>query len=337
MKSRTTATALSRTMHDGATWSRQSHSRRWWLRKSATAVFFAVIAALLVVFAQRVEWGEVFSALRKFPVQTLLLALIPTFGSYLLYSTFDLFGRRYTRHTLRRPLVMTIAFVCYAFTQSLTAWVGGIAMRYRLYSRFGVEQGAIAQIFGISILTNWIGYLLLASVLCIAGVITPPADWPIGTVTLRVAGALLIVPVALYLWFCHRFPDQSHHAFGQEWQLPPLRIGALQLLFGAANWSLMAAVIFVLLGQKVDYVLVLGVLLLSSIAAVIVHVPAGLGVMEAVFIAMLHGYVSRHQTLAAMICYRAVYYLAPLLIALAVYLALEIQARGKRKTMRAQG
>ena len=35
--------------------------------------------------------------------------------------------------------------------------------------------------------------------------------------------------------------------------------------------------------------LVLGVLLVSSIAGVIVHIPAGIGVLEAVFIALLAG------------------------------------------------
>jgi uncharacterized membrane protein YbhN (UPF0104 family) len=49
----------------------------------------------------------------------------------------------------------------------------------------------------------------------------------------------------------------------------------------------MAAVIFTLLPSKLDYPLVLGVLLISAIAGVITHIPAGLGVLEAVFVALL--------------------------------------------------
>ena len=60
----------------------------------------------------------------------------------------------------------------------------------------------------------------------------------------------------------------------------------LQLALGALNWSLMAAVIFTLLPSKLDYPLVLGVLLISAIAGVITHIPAGLGVLEAVFVAL---------------------------------------------------
>ncbi|MET0378837.1 MAG: lysylphosphatidylglycerol synthase domain-containing protein [Spongiibacteraceae bacterium] len=303
---------------------------RHWLRRVATLVFFFVVTAMLVLLAQRVEWREVAQSLRAFETKNLWLAAVPALASYLVYSTFDLFGRRHTRHKLPRLQVMTIAFVCYAFTQSLTAWVGGIAMRYRLYSRFGVEKGAVAQIFGISILTNWIGYFALASVVCLAGAITPPANWPIGSSAIRIIGALLSVPVIFYLWCCYRYPDQGHRAFGQEWQLPTIRIGLLQLLGGAANWALMSAVIFVLLQQRVDYVTVLGILLLSSVAAVIVHIPAGLGVLEAVFITTLQGELSRHHLFAALICYRAIYYLVPLLLAVFVYVILELQARKRR-------
>lgn len=303
---------------------------RHWLKRIATLLFFVVVTLMLVLLAQRVEWREVAQSLRDFDPKFLWLAALPAAASYLVYSTFDLFGRHYTRHKLPRTLAMTIAFVCYAFTQSLTAWVGGIAMRYRLYSRFGVEKSAVAQIFGISILTNWIGYFALASVVCLAGVITPPPGWPIGANSIRIVGALLIVPVIFYLWSCYRYPDQSRHAFGQDWQLPTIRIGLMQLVGGAANWALMGAVIFVLLQQRVDYVTVLGILLLSSVAAVIVHIPAGLGVLEAVFIAALQGELSRHQILASLVCYRAIYYLVPLLLALAVYVTLELQARRHR-------
>ena len=51
----------------------------------------------------------------------------------------------------------------------------------------------------------------------------------------------------------------------------------------------MGAIIWLLLGQSVSYFFVVGVLLVSSIAGVIVHIPAGIGVLEAVFIALLAG------------------------------------------------
>ena len=50
-------------------------------------------------------------------------------------------------------------------------------------------------------------------------------------------------------------------------------------------------------------------LLVSSIAGVIVHIPAGIGVLEAVFIALLAGeHVSHGTIIAALLAYRMLYY-----------------------------
>ena len=76
---------------------------------------------------------------------------------------------------------------------------------------------------------------------------------------------------------------------------------------------------------------VLGVLLVSSIAGVIVHIPAGIGVLEAVFIALLAGeHITKGTIIAALLAYRVLYYFIPLLLALICYLLLESQAKKLR-------
>lgn len=81
---------------------------------------------------------------------------------------------------------------------------------------------------------------------------------------------------------------------------------------------------------KLDYPLVLGVLLISAIAGVLTHIPAGLGVLEAVFIALLQHEASRGSLLAGLIAYRAIYFIVPLLIALVMYLGVEAKAKALR-------
>ncbi|MCE6982620.1 UPF0104 family protein, partial [Pseudomonas frederiksbergensis] len=51
--------------------------------------------------------------------------------------------------------------------------------------------------------------------------------------------------------------------------------------------------------------------------------PAGLGVLETVFLSLLHGSYGKGTLLAALIGYRAIYFLLPLLIATLIYLVLE--------------
>ncbi len=66
---------------------------------------------------------------------------------------------------------MLVSFICYAFNLTLSTWVGGIGMRYRLYSRLGLPGSTITRIFSLSITTNWLGYILLA------GLSLPQAWW----------------------------------------------------------------------------------------------------------------------------------------------------------------
>ncbi|MBN0038429.1 UPF0104 family protein, partial [Pseudomonas aeruginosa] len=76
---------------------------------------------------------------------------------------------------------------------------------------------------------------------------------------------------------------------GERLVLPSWRFALLLMGLSAANWMAMGVIIWLLLGSEINYFLVLGVLLVSSIAGVIIHIPAGIGVLEAVFIAMLSG------------------------------------------------
>jgi uncharacterized membrane protein YbhN (UPF0104 family) len=59
----------------------------------------------------------------------------------------------------------------------------------------------------------------------------------------------------------------------------------------------------------------------------LLHVPGGLGVLEAVFVAALSYRIPSVSILAALMVYRAIYYLAPLAAAVIAYVLLE--TRGK--------
>ena len=201
---------------------------------------------------------------------------------------------------------MLVSFICYAFNLTLSTWVGGIGMRYRLYSRLGLPGSTITRIFSLSITTNWLGYILLA-------------------------GIGLLTIIAVYLWFC-AFAKHRHMTIkGQKLVLPSWKFALAQMLISSVNWMVMGAIIWLLLGQSVNYFFVLGVLLVSSIAGVIVHIPAGIGVLEAVFIALLAGeHTSKGSIIAALLAYRVLYYFIPLLLALICYLLLESQAKKLR-------
>ncbi|WP_300631252.1 lysylphosphatidylglycerol synthase domain-containing protein [Pseudomonas sp.] len=305
-----------------------SRLKRW--KKPLTIAFFLLLIVLFTLLARRIDWSEVLQTLSEFKVRTLLIASALTVCSFIVYACFDLIGRTYIRQPLRWKQILPVGIISYAFNLNLSAWVGGIAMRYRLYSRLGVSTGNIAKILGLSLATNWFGYMAISGVIFSSGLVAMPPGWKVSTTALQGIGALLVLASLGYLVACQFSKKRAWTIRGMEINLPSLRMACLQLLLGALNWSLMAAVIFTLLPSKLDYPLVLGVLLISAIAGVLTHIPAGLGVLEAVFIGLLQHEASRGSLLAGLIAYRAIYFICPLLIALVMYLGVEAKAKALR-------
>lgn len=310
--------------------------RRWPLiKKILTYVFFALVAGLLIGLARNLDWQEVYNTLRNYQAKTLWMAGAAAFGSYVVYCFFDVLGKRYARHDLPVRQILPVTFVCYAFNLNLSAWVGGIALRFRLYSRLGLKPAQITRVFTMSVLTNWLGYMWLAGLIFAMGWIEPPASWEIGFTALRVVGGGLLVACVVYLGLCGFSRRRPWIIRGHEIQLPSLRLALIQLVLGAANWSLMALVVYYMLSQQADYPEVLGILMISSIAGVVAHIPAGLGVIEAVFVAMLADEMSKGAIVGGLIGYRVIYFLIPLLFATLVYVVLEARAKKLRSSNQA--
>lgn len=298
------------------------------IARGAFLAFLVVVAALLVRYARGVEWSAVATALTGYDAESIVLAALLTLLSYATYSGYDLAARAYSRHDLSTRRVMAIASTCYAFGLNLGALVGSAGFRYRMYAHSGLHLGTISRIVAYSVSANWLGYLLLGGALFAVPMVVPPPDWDIGVPVLRLLGWTMLAAAAAYLVACSTLHGRVYHARGHHFRLPSLALGTLQLILAGANWSLMAAILFVLLRQEVAYPQVLGVLLLAAVASAVAHIPAGIGVLEAVFIALLGHAVPQSQLLAALLAYRAIYYLSPLLLAIVAYAAFE--ARGSK-------
>jgi uncharacterized membrane protein YbhN (UPF0104 family) len=308
-----------------------SHPKWRLAKKILTWIFFIAVAVLLVVYARTVNWEDVWKVIRNYNRTPLLISVVLVIISYLLYGCYDLLARAYCGHKLAARQVMLVSFICYAFNLTLSTWVGGIGMRYRLYSRLGLPGATITRIFSLSITTKWLAYILLARNIFTYGDVELTSHWYIDEGTLRIMGIVLLAMVATYVWFCAYAKRRHMTVKGQKLVLPSFKIAVAQMVISSANWMAMGAIIWLLLGEDVNYFFVLGVLLVSSIAGVIVHIPAGIGVLEAVFIALLAGeHTSQGTIIAALLAYRMLYYFLPLLLALVCYLMLESRAKKLR-------
>lgn len=298
------------------------------LWRIALWVFPLVVLGLLARAAMRIDWPQVGAAIADYDAGTLGLAAALTVASYLVYCGYELGARRYAHLAVARRRVMLIAVIAYAFALNIGALIGGAGLRLRMYSHAGLGMVAAARVVAFSVSTNWLGYVLLAGALFASGAIVPPPRFATGTGALQALGFAMLVVVPVYVLACHRLHGRVFHVRGHHFRLPSVPLALAQFALAAANWSLMAAIVFVLLPAPADYPTVLGALLFAAVATAVAHVPAGLGVMEAVFVAFLGHRLGAPQVLAALLAYRVVYFLAPLVLASIAYLLLE--THGKR-------
>lgn len=314
-----------------------SSARRDWSalgKRLLGLALFILVLGLLIVLSHRLDWQELLAALRGYRTSTLLLAAGTTGASYVLYSCFDLIGRAYTHHRLPLWQVLPVTFVCYAFSLNLGAWIGSIGLRFRLYSQLGLGPSEITKVLTLSLMTNWLGYIGLLGVVLALGQVVPPAGWELGIPGLRLLGGALLALLLGYLLLCAFSRRRYWTIRGHEVYLPSLRMDLLQVALGAGNWALMALLLDILLPAQLGYPAVLGALLVSAFAGVITHIPAGLGVLEVVFIALLQQQASIGVLLAGLIGYRMVYYLLPLALAGLGYALLEMRAKRMLRTNR---
>ena len=311
------------------------HRHPWLRRASRVAfyVFLAVVAWLLVRAARAIDWGEVRMALAALDAATLGAALALTAVSYAVYACYDLAARAYAGHAVRATRVLTIAATAYAFALSIGALVGGAGFRFRMYGREGVPLGQVARVVLFAAATNWIGYLALAGALFVSGRVVLPASLPLagldGATAMRTLGLAMLALVVAYVIACHATHGRIFHVRGHHFRLPAPKLAVLQVALAATNWWLMGQVLARFLPQAGDAV-VLAALLVSAVATAAAHIPAGVGVLEAVFIAMLGHRVPAPHLIAALLAYRACYYLVPLAIASAAFAALELSGRKSR-------
>ncbi|PKM34442.1 MAG: hypothetical protein CVV08_01430 [Gammaproteobacteria bacterium HGW-Gammaproteobacteria-12] len=310
-----------------------AHNNPWmrWGKRALTLFFLLAVPALLYMLARNLDWSEVRQALSDYSAQTLAVGALIALASYLVFGCYDLLGRHYSRHHLPARQVLPVAMVCYAFNLNFTTWIGGVAMRYRLYMRLGLSASNVTRILSLSLLTNWTGYMALAGVIFSLRLVQLPENWALGVTGLQLLGFGLLGVVSAYVGICAFSRQRVWHLRDRAIALPSLRMALLQICLGASNWSLMAALIYWLLPEGAAYTSVLGVLLISCMAAVVAHIPAGLGVLEAVFLALLQHQYSQASLIAALLAYRVLYYLLPLLLASATYLVLEKRAKTLRK------
>jgi uncharacterized membrane protein YbhN (UPF0104 family) len=304
-------------------------------------VFAVVTLVLIVRLGGQLDWSGAVDALTDVPPGVLWPALLCAVGSHLVYATYEMLGRPLApprRRNGEKPIalrwMMVVGFVSFAFKLNLGTLVGGVALRYRLYDRLGLKIDEITRILAASVLTNWLGYVALAGVLLLFHPPALPDSWGVGTEALRWSGLAMLASAIAYVGACWRAEGSEWHWGSHALRLPSAGMALVQLGLSSIHWLLTAAVCWLLLQDQVDFTSVLNALLVSAVAGLITHVPGGLGVLEAVFIAILQSQVQQAQLLAALLGFRAIFYLLPMVLAVVLFFVVDRKRTGHIPTGR---
>ncbi len=200
----------------------------------------------------------------------------------------------------------------------------GGALRYRIYSRKGLEIPVIAQIVALAWMSLWLGmfFLIGAALAFYPGGLAVLKNFP-DLVVQGVGFAVLAAFAAYLIWTTTG--DRAFTLRGVRVNIPRRGTSLLQLLAGIADIVASATALYFLLPSDVAgsmtgfFVIYISAVILGAMS----HSPGGLGVFEATMMAGL-GAVGRSDVIGALVLYRVIYYFLPLVPVAGTMLVVEI-------------
>lgn len=291
----------------------------------------AVCGAGYLLYRALSRYGtdEILAAVRSIPGDRLLGGFGFAAASYACLTGFDALAVRCAGKPLAYWRTALTSFVSLSIGHNVgVAALSSGAIRYRFYSRWGLTAGDVAKVILFSGTTVGLGLATLGGI----GLLLYPADAErllgLGDeARLGIAATCLAAPAG-YLALA---AIGSRPLKVRDWTLavPSLPLAAGQVAVGTLNFACVAACLYQLLAAFTEsgYPKVAAIYVIANAAALVSHVPGGLGVLESVVLYLLPGAAS----FAALIAFRVVYFFVPLAIGLPMFLASEHLLRHRRR------
>jgi glycosyltransferase 2 family protein len=264
--------------------------------------------------------------------QAYILAGLSALAAYAALAWYDRIALIYlNRHRgISWPYIATCSFVTYALGHNLGASVlsGGL-VRLRAYCAKGLSPGEVAVLVGLCSFTFGYGMMLLMGIVFVLEPqivqslvnVIPRLNLPAPLVQL--IGAALLMLCGLYVIGSWRgfkpLRIRSLYVF-----YPKLPIVARQLIAAPLEIIAAAGIVYFALPEAGNpgFMIVLGAFLLSFSAGLLSQTPGGIGVMEAVFLAIVNT-MPPSDVIAALLVWRLMYLLIPLALSLPIVIAFE--------------
>src|SRR6266700_2567732 len=295
-----------------------------WKRLGIAASLLIIIFAVttLVRTLKGVDSGIILTALTEIAPHRIALAALCVVGAFCTLTFYDFSALRTIGRTqVPYRIAALSSFTSYTIGHNIgaTVFTGG-AIRFRIYSDYGLNAIDVAKICFISGLTFWLGNLFVLGF----GMAYHP--WAASAMDLlppamnRLIALGCLAGIATY--FIWLMTGKERRELGQNgWKvvLPSARLTLLQVLIGVVDLGFCAMAMYLLMPQQpgIDFVSLAVVFILATLLGFASHAPGSLGVFDAAMLVALPEF-SKEQLVATLVVFRILYFMIPFGISISI-------------------
>jgi len=278
----------------------------------------AVAAYTLFYLLRDVEIAKVTAALRDTPPHQIALAALFVALAYLTLTFYDLFAlRTIGKFNVPYRVAAFTSFTSYSIGHNIgaTVFTGG-AVRFRIYSAWGLDVIDVTKIAFVTGLTFWLGNAFVLGIgMAYEPAVATAIDHQPPWANRLIGFAGLAAIVAYLIWLLPR-----KRVFGWSgWlvTLPNAPLTLVQIGLGILDLGCSAVAMYILVptDPHLDFINVMVAFVLATLLGFASHAPGGVGVFDAAMLVGLHQY-EKEELLAALLLFRLLYYIVPFAIAL---------------------
>jgi uncharacterized membrane protein YbhN (UPF0104 family) len=293
-----------------------------WSRLGIALSLTVIIIAVIVLYRilRDIDPDELIDAIEATDWRTLTIAGGFVAAGYITLTFYDLFALRTIGHPEIPYRVAALSgFTSYAVGHNVGASVfSGGAVRYRIYSSWGLNVVDVTKICFVAGLTFWLGNV---TVLGLGILYAPQAATDMDHLPLwsnRVLALVLLGILAAYIAWVSVKP----RVIGRDgWQvtLPGGKVTLIQIAIGIVDLGCCAAAMYWLVPDEpnLGFVKIAVIFVAATLLGFASHAPGGLGVFDATMMVALWQF-DKEDLLAGLLLFRLLYYIIPFVISLAI-------------------
>src|SRR5215468_2392010 len=295
-----------------------------WKRLGIAASLLIITLAIrtLVHTLRGVDAGVILTALTEIPRANIGLAALCVFFAFCTLTFYDFFALRTIgkKHVPYRIAALS-SFTSYSIGHNIgaTVFTGG-AIRFRIYSDYGLNAIDVAKICFLSGLTFWLGNLVVLGI----GMTYHPAAASnmdlLPPELNRLIGLGCLTGIAIY--FVWLISGKERRQLGQNgWKvvLPSAKLTLVQVLIGVVDLGFCATAMYLLVPAQphIDFLSLAVVFILATLLGFASHAPGSIGGFDAAMLVAMPQF-GREQLLATLLVFRVLYFVIPFSIAISI-------------------